>query len=304
MSSATRLASLVDAGLLPPGAAPERVATGAIWSEGPCWIPASQTLRWSDIPNDRILQWSWETGEMSEYATGVEFTNGRTIDDDGSVVQCSHGRRRIERDRDGVVEVLADSWNGHRFNSPNDIVVKRDGTVWFTDPPYGIIEAREGHPGWREYGDHWVFRYDPVTGDVRPVVLDVEEPNGLAFSPDESILYVADTSSVRKAEGVGNADIRAYDVTDGIRCKNGRIFGGVGEGFSDGFRVDEDGRIWTSCATGVEVYAPDGTFVGAVDVPELTANVCFGGPTGTTLFIAASTSLYRIETTKRDARHV
>ncbi|ROQ39663.1 gluconolactonase [Frondihabitans sp. PhB188] len=298
----TRLTDLADAGLVPAGAAPERLATGAIWSEGPCWIPASRTLRWSDIPNDRILQWSWDTGEMSVYASGVEFTNGRVIDDDGSVVQCSHGRRRVERDRDGVIEVIADQWNGYRFNSPNDVVVKRDGTVWFTDPPYGIIEAREGHPGFREYGDHWVFRADPVTGDVRPVVLDVEEPNGLAFSPDESVLYVADTSSARQPAGVGNRCIRAYDVTDGVRCKNSRVFATVGSGLADGFRVDAAGNVWTSCATGVEVYAPDGEFLGAVDLPELTANLCFGGPDGTTLFAAASTSLYSIATTTTDAR--
>lgn len=289
-------------GLVAPGTAVEQIATGATWSEGPCWIPSRRALRWSDIPGDRILEWSSDTGETSVYATGVEFTNGRTLDDDGAVIQCSHGRRRIERDRDGVVTAIATHWGGHRLNSPNDVVVKRDGTVWFTDPPYGIVEAREGHPGVREYSDHWVFRVDEATGEVRPVVLDVEEPNGLAFSPDESILYVADSSSVRKPEGVGNRHIRAYDVVDGIRCKNSRVFATVEHGFADGIRVDRSGNVWSSCATGIEVFAPSGERLGAVDVPELTGNLCFGGADGTTLFIAASTSIYRVETLTGDAR--
>ncbi|RKR75179.1 SMP-30/gluconolactonase/LRE family protein [Frondihabitans australicus] len=296
-------------GLIAPGADVVRIATGATWSEGPCWIPDRRALRWSDIPGDRILEWSEATGDTSVYAAGVEFTNGRTLDDAGSVIQCSHGRRRVERDtgrRDPagrpVVEVIADSWNGRRFNSPNDVVVKRDGTIWFTDPPYGIIEAREGHPGFREYGDHWVFRVDETTGDVRPVVLDVEEPNGLAFSPDESVLYVADSSSVRKPEGVGNRHIRAYDVVDGIRCKNSRVFATIESGFADGIRVDRAGNVWSSSAGGVEVFAPSGEHLGGVDLPELTGNLCFGGVDGSSLFIAASTSIYGVETLTGDAR--
>jgi gluconolactonase len=289
-------------GLVEPDARVERIATGAAWSEGPCWIPDRQALRWSDIPGDRILEWGWSTGETTVYANGVEFVNGRTLDGDGSVIQCSHGRRRIERDRDGVVTPIASHWNGRRFNSPNDVVVRRDGTIWFTDPPYGIIEAREGHPGFREYGDHWVFRVDEATGDVRPVVLDVEEPNGLAFSPDESVLYVADSSSVRKPEGVGNRHIRAYDVVDGVRCKNSRVFATIENGFADGIRVDRHGDVWSSSAGGVEVFAASGEHLGGIDVPELTGNLCFGGPDGSTLFVAASTSVYRVATLTGDAR--
>ncbi len=148
--------------LVPDPAAIERIATGSTWAEGPCWIPATGTLRWSDIPGDRILQWHEDTGETTEYASGVEFTNGRVLDGDGSVVQCSHGRRRVERDRDGVVTPIVDGWAGGRLNSPNDVVVARDGSVWFTDPAYGITQPREGHPGEREYGDHWVFRCGPA----------------------------------------------------------------------------------------------------------------------------------------------
>ena len=293
--------------LVPDPAAVERIATGSIWAEGPLWIPATRTLRWSDIPSNRIMQWHADTGESSVYGTDVEFTNGRTLDRDGSVIQCSHGRRRVERDRDGVVEVLVDSVDvgtGRvRFNSPNDVVVAPDGSVWFTDPAYGIIETREGHPGWREYGDHWVFRFDPVTGSLRPVVLDVEEPNGLAFSPDKRTLYVADSSAVRKAPGVGNRWIRAYDVVDGIRCKNGRTFAAFTEeqGLPDGIRVDVHGNVWSSSATGIVVLDPSGTQSGTVPIPELVGNLCFGGDDGTTLFVAGSTSIYRVETTVRDA---
>ena len=284
--------------LVPDPGALDRIATGSTWAEGPCWIPASRTLRWSDIPGDRILQWHQDTGETSTYAAGVEFTNGRTLDRDGSVVQCSHGHRRVERDRDGVVTPIVDGWGGGRLNSPNDVVVARDGSVWFTDPAYGITQPREGHPGEREYGDHWVFRCGPDGEDLRPVVLDLDEPNGLAFSPDERVLYVASSSS---AEPV----VRAYDV-DGRRVKNGRVLVRLdeGEGVPDGIRVDEHGNVWSSTHRGVTVFAPDGARIGDVAVPEVVSNLCFGGDDGTTLFVTATTSLYRIATTTRDAAAV
>jgi gluconolactonase len=290
------MTSITD--LVPDPAALERIATGSTWAEGPCWIPATRTLRWSDIPGDRILQWHADTGATDEYATAVEFTNGRTLDRDGSVVQCSHGNRRVERDRDGVVEVIADGWNGVRLNSPNDVVVSRDGAVWFTDPAYGITQPREGHPGEREYGDHWVFRCGPDGADLRPVVLDADEPNGLAFDPSERVLYLASSSGERPF-------IRAYDV-DGHRVKNGRVFATLapGEGAPDGIRVDTDGNVWSSSHDGIVVFAPDGTRIGEVPVPEVVANLCFGGDDGTILFIAASTSIYRIATRARDAAAV
>ncbi|MEO7015555.1 MAG: SDR family oxidoreductase [Leifsonia sp.] len=159
-----------------------QLCTGATWSEGPVWIPGRDVVRWSDIPGNRILEAEAEadalSGALSVYQTDVEFTNGRTLDDSGAVIQCSHGRRAIERDVDGQLTVLVDSWNGARFNSPNDVIVACDGTIWFTDPPYGIVQPHEGHPGEQEYGANFVFRFDPKTGSVHPVVTDLEEPNG------------------------------------------------------------------------------------------------------------------------------
>ncbi|MFJ7289790.1 SMP-30/gluconolactonase/LRE family protein [Curtobacterium sp. NPDC098951] len=287
--------------LVPDPGALERIATGSTWAEGPCWIPATRTLRWSDIPGDRVLQWHADSGETSVYAQGVEFTNGRTLDRDGSVVQCSHGHRRVERDRDGVVTPVVDRWHDVRLNSPNDVVVARDGSVWFTDPAYGITQPREGHPGEREYGDHWVFRCGPDGEDLRPVATDVDEPNGLAFDPSEQVLYVASSSGDEPV-------IRAYDRRGarGELLKNGRVFARLepGEGVPDGIRVDVDGNVWSSSHRGVVVFDPHGTRIGAVVVPEVTANLCFGGDDGTTLFLAATTSVYRIATTTRDAAAV
>lgn len=280
---------------------PERLVTGATWSEGPVWIPALGRLRFSDIPGDRILEWEEGMSEPAVYATGVEFTNGRILDRDGSVIQCSHGRRRVERDRAGVVDVIADRYEGARLNSPNDVIVTRDGDVLFTDPDYGITVSVEGHSGVREYGNGacWVFRVGPG-GVLTPIVTDMQQPNGLALSPDESILYIADTSAVARQDG--RYQIRAYDW-DGVAASNGRLFVAQ-DGASDGFRVDTAGNVWTSAADAVSVYSPDGALLLTVPVPEVVSNVAFGGADGTTLFLTASTSLYRIPTSARDATSV
>ncbi|MFI2566319.1 SMP-30/gluconolactonase/LRE family protein [Paenarthrobacter sp. NPDC018779] len=276
----------------------EKVFEGTIWAEGPVWIPQSQTVRWSDIPNNRILEYSPESGQTREYATAVEFTNGRTLDRDGSVVQCSHGRRRVERDHDGVVSAIVDSFGGHRLNSPNDVVVAKDGTVWFTDPPYGILPGTvEGHEGEQEYGGCYVFRFDPATQELTPVVTDLVHPNGLAFSPDESVLYVADTAGPDRGSPFR---IAAYPVGNGT-CGDGRTFVELEDNkVSDGFRVDVEGRVWTSAGASVRVYAPDGGLLTAVDVPERVSNLCFGGPDGQDLYLTATTSLYRLRTSTRD----
>ncbi|MFT4230747.1 MAG: SMP-30/gluconolactonase/LRE family protein [Microbacterium sp.] len=294
-----RDAGLAAAGLVAEGAVVERVHTGSIWAEGPLWIPARGRLRWSDIPNDCIREFDPATGASSLYAAGVEFTNGRALDRDGSVVQCSHGNRRVERDRDGAVETIVDRWDGARLNSPNDVVVHPDGSIWFTDPPYGITMPREGHPGEREYGDHFVFRVDPA-GRVAPVVTDVGEPNGLAFSPDLARLYVADSAEPAPGDV---RHIRVYDVRHGSRCKNGRAFAAMTpeDGVSDGIKVDAQGNVWSSSWTGVVVFDPDGAEIGRIPIPEVTANLCFGGPDGGDLYIAASSSIYRVRTRTRDA---
>lgn len=290
--------------ILPPDAAVVRVATGANWGEGPVWIPAERVVRWSDIPGNRILQFDPTTAATTVHRTKVEFTNGRTLDLTGTVIQCSHGRRAIESETGGVVTVLADSYNGVRLNSPNDVIVKSDNTIWFTDPPYGIVQAHEGHPGDREYGDNFVFRFDRATGTMTPAITDMEEPNGLAFSPDESLLYVSDTSSVLRTNGTGNRHIRMYDVIDGALCKNGRFFATVQDGVVDGLRVDVEGRVWASSSTGIVVFAPDGSELERIAVPEPVGNLCFGGDDGTDLYIAAATSLYKITTRVTDsARH-
>ena len=287
--------------LVRPGSVLRQIATGATWSEGPVWLPERGVVRWSDIPGNRILEVDPATESMSVYATDVEFTNGRTLGLDGEVLQCSHGRRSVERDVDGTVTTLVDRWDGDRLNSPNDLVVASDGAIWFTDPPYGIVQPHEGHPGEREYGANFVFRFEPSNGRVTPVITDVEEPNGLAFSPDESILYVSDTSCALRTDGTGNHHIVAYDVLPDWSCTNRRVFAVIETGVSDGFRVDEAGRVWTSSGDAVLVYAPSGELLQKIPVPETVANLCFGGAEGTTLFIAASTSIYSIETVVRQA---
>ncbi|WP_017198446.1 SMP-30/gluconolactonase/LRE family protein [Arthrobacter sp. M2012083] len=277
----------------------EKLFEGTVWAEGPLWIPQSQTVRWSDIPNNRILEFSPSTGATREYAAGVEYTNGRTLDRDGSVVQCSHGRRRIERDHDGVVTPIVEAFGEHRLNSPNDVVVAGDGTVWFTDPPYGILPGTvEGHEGEQEYGGCYVFRFDPETEELTPMVTDLVHPNGLAFSPDESLLYVADTAG--PALGVPFR-IAVYPVNGGS-CGAGSTFVELeDDAASDGFRVDIEGRVWTSAGSSVRVYAPSGALLAAVEVPEKVSNLCFGGADGQDLYLTATTSLYRLRTSTRDA---
>jgi len=277
----------------------ERLATGAIWSEGPVWIAEDDSVLWSDIPNDRMLRWSARDG-MRVWRERVEFTNGHARDLDGSLLHCSHGLRAIFRTAvDGSGQrTVVDRWKGRRFNAPNDIVVKSDGTIWFTDPPYGLIIPEEGHGGESEIGDCYVFRLDPRIGTVEPVTDLPEHPNGLAFSPDESMLYVSDTSGALPGHG-SNHCIWAFDVVEGRPLANGRVFAEVSPGVPDGFRVDAQGWIYTSAQDGVQVLHPDGTLIGRIRVPEKVGNVTFGGPGRDVLYIAASTSLYRIRLATR-----
>jgi len=289
---------MTDEALLRDDALVEPLGTGAGWSEGPLWLPAEGRVRWSDIPHDRILQWDAATGATSVHRDGVEYTNGRLLDTDGSVVQCSHGRRRLEREHpDGTVEEIVSTWQGRRFNSPNDVALAPDGSLWFTDPDYGIRQPSEGHPGEPEYGARWVFRWSPGDG-VAPVVTDIVQPNGIAFSPDGATVYVTDTA-IGLDDGPGHW-IRAYDVVDGgAGARDGRLFAVVDVGLPDGIAVDEQGRVWSSAGDGVHVFGVDGAELLFVPVPEPVANLCFGGVDGTDLFIAATTSLYRLRTRTR-----
>ncbi len=284
----------------------ERLCTGASWSEGPVWMPGTQQLLWSDIPNNRMLSWHAQQG-MSVWREAVEFSNGHVLEADGSLLHCSHGLRAITRtrfDAQGQAtadEVVVSHYQGRRLNSPNDVVVKRDGSIWFTDPPYGILSDHEGHQADSELGDCYVFRLDPPSGALRVVSDWAEEPNGLAFSPDESVLYVSDTSAALRTDGGGHHHIVAFDVVDGQDLANPRVFAVVNPGVSDGFRLDEHGFVYTSSQDSVQVFHPDGTRIGRIAVPEKVGNLVFGGPLGNELFICASTSLYRVGLNTRGA---
>ena len=254
---------------------------------------------WSDVVGNRVLRWHPE-GRVSVLLDPSEFQNGRTLDHDGSIVACSHGRRRLERlALDGTLTPIVERYREQRFNSPNDVIVKSDGTIWFSDPPYGITSDREGHAADSEIGDCLVFRLDPRTGELDAVTDWVEEPNGLAFSPDERLLYVADTSGAPNGLGGDNHHIAVFDVIDGRALANPRVFYTVDDGLADGFRVDVDGNVWTSANDGIHVVAPDGRRLGRLPVPERTANCVFGGPDLDRLFITASTSLYALDVATR-----
>jgi len=285
----------------------ERLCTGAVWSEGPVWMEEDDSVLWSDIPNNRMLRWSARDG-MTVWRDKVEFTNGHVREADGSLLHCSHGQRAIVRTRFGPGlqalgdEIVVDRFQRRRLNSPNDLVVKRDGTIWFTDPPYGILSDREGHAAPSELGKHYVFRFDPANGLLRIVSDFVVDPNGLAFSPDETLLYVSDTSAARQAGG--NHHIVAFDVLDGQDLASPRVFAIIAPGLADGFRIDVHGFVYTSSEDSVQVFHPDGTRIGRIAVPEKVGNLCFGGPGRDWMYICASTSLYRIRLGTRGVGHV
>ena len=263
----------------------ERLWTGGAWLEGPAWVPSLGVLLFSDIPNDRVMAYDPATGAVAVHRADAEFANGRTLDREGRVVQASHGRRAVEREDGGVLETLVDHWAGGRFNSPNDVIVASDGAVLFTDPPYGLHESgREGHPGAQDYDGCFVFRWD---GDAAtPVITDMVHPNGLALSPDESLLYVADTGFFWVPDGPRH--IRVYDTA----TWEGRPFVAPA-GIADGLRVDASGRVWTSSSEAIQVFSAAGDELAAIPFPERVSNLCFGGPDGRDLYVTASTSLYR-----------
>lgn len=271
----------------------DQLWTGGRWCEGPVWVPAGKYLLWSDIPNDRLLRWDACSGAVATFEQPCRNQNGHALDREGRVVACEHQARAVTRtEHDGSRTVLADRFEGRRLNSPNDVVVKSDGAVWFTDPTYGIDSDYEGDRAPSEIGASNVYRIDP-DGTVTLAVDDMVRPNGLAFSPDERLLYVADTGRSHRPDC--DPVIRAYPVApDGASLHDGHIFATCESGFFDGFRVDTDGNVWISAGDGVHVFDPDGTLLGKIRIPEAVANVAFGGPKRNRLFICATTSLYAL----------
>jgi gluconolactonase len=269
----------------------ERLVSGFRWAEGPAYFPASRYLIWSDIPNDRIMRYDEVSGAIHVYRAPSRFSNGNTIDRQGRLITCEHGGRQVTRtEHDGSLTVLASHYEGKRLNSPNDAVVRSDGSIWFTDPAYGIDSDYEGHKGESEIGACHVYRIDPQSGEIRIVADDFARPNGIAFSLDERKLYVADTGATHAPDGPRH--IRVFDVNEAGRLTGGEVFATCYHGLFDGFRLDEDGRIWTSAGDGVHCYEPDGTLIGKILVPEIVANVVFGGPRRNRLYICATTSVY------------
>jgi len=271
----------------------EKLWTGARWAEGPAYLPAARHLIFSDIPNDRLLRFNEDDNTISVFLTPCGHQNGHTVDHEGRLVACEHSGRVVSRiEHDGTHKVLASHYQGKRFNSPNDIVQKSDGSFWFTDPTYGIDSEYEGYVTESEIGGSYVYRIDP-SGAVTALITDMKKPNGIAFSPDESLLYVADTGTTHDPSFA--PVIRAFPVKpDGKTVGEGKLFCTCDAGLYDGFRVDTKGNIWTSTGVGVYTYAPDGTLIGKTPVPEIVGNVTFGGPKRNRLYIMGQTSLYSI----------
>ncbi len=271
----------------------ERLATDCRWAEGPVWFGDARCLLWSDIPNNRIRRWDEESGAVTDFRRPSNYANGNTRDRQGRLLTCEHGRRVTRTEYDGSITVLMDRWEGKRLNSPNDIVVKSDGSIWFTDPPFGILGNYEGDVAEQEIGAN-IYRIDPHTGRATIVADDVLGPNGLAFSPRETHLYVVES------RGTPNRKIRTFNVVDSTKLTHSRVLVDAGPGSPDGLRCDTDGNLWcgwgmgTPELDGVMVFNPGGDPIGRIALPERCANLCFGGQKRNRLFMAASHSLYAL----------
>jgi gluconolactonase len=272
----------------------ERIADGCRWSEGPVWFGDGRFLLWSDIPNNRIMKWDEETGAVSVFRKPSNNSNGNTRDRQGRLVTCEHDARRVTRTEiDGSITVIADKFDGKPLNSPNDLCVKSDGSIWFTDPPFGILGFYEGHKAEPQLPTN-VYRWDATTKELAAVITDINRPNGIAFSPDEKILYVVEGGNSPRT-------INAYDVSeDGTKLSNKRAaITADDNGSPDGFRLDVDGNLWCGWGTGegldgLSIFNPQGKLIGRIDLPERCANLCFGGRYRNRLFMAASTSVYSL----------
>ena len=274
----------------------EELASGFRWVEGPVWMGDWDCLLFQDLPRNRIMRWSERDG-ISIYREPSNFANGQTRDRQGRLVSCSHrGRCLYRTEHDGRVVTLVDTHAGKRLNSPNDVVVKSDGTIWFSDPPYGISNDYEGGIQTSEQPAA-LYRYDPATGDIRAAAGDFDGPNGLAFSPDEKRLYVAETGD--QSKGTSRQHIRVFDVADDGRLSGGEVFHKITHGYCDGMKVDEDGNVWSSAGDGVHCLSPQGKLLGKIKVPDTVANLAWGGAHRNRLFICASQRLYAIFLNRR-----
>ena len=259
---------------------------GTLWAEGPCYVPHLDMLVWSDNPNNRMMK--IKNNEVTEFRNPSNFCNGNTLDNDENIISCSHGGRCVYKIDDDVnVEILVDNYEGKKFNSPNDICVKSDGSIWFTDPPYGILSDYEGYPGEPEYGGCYVFRYDPKNNNLSVITKNLDRPNGICFSHDEKKIYIADTGENIKC-------LYVFDVNEN-EISNQKLVYDFKPFFSDGFRSDIDGNIWTSAGKAVKCFDPNGTLIGQLLVPELVSNLEFGGKEGNILYVTATSSLYSLE---------
>jgi len=278
--------------LVLPNVRLRKISGGHLWTEGPVWFPAHQCLLFSDIPNQKIFRWMCD-GSVNEFRDQSDFANGNTRDMNGCLVTCQHGSRTVTRtEHNGKITTLADGFEGRRLNSPNDVVVKTDGSIWFTDPTYGILSNYEGYKATPEQEFNNVFRLEPETGIVESVAQDFRQPNGLAFSNDEKLLYVTESGSSHDA--TIPAVIRVYDVVGESALGNGRDFAEIDNGLPDGIRVDCYGNVWSSAADGVHCFDPGGKLLGKVLVPETVSNLTFGGARGNELMITATSSVYAI----------
>jgi len=270
----------------------ERLWSGARWTEGPAYFPAGRFTLFSDIPNDRIMRYDETDGSVSVFRTPCGYANGHTVDRQGRLVSCEHGGRRVTRtEHDGRITVIADNYQGKRLNSPNDVVVKSDGSIWFTDPPYGIMSDYEGHKAEPEIGN-FVFRVDGHTGEISVVADDFIRPNGLAFSRDEKQIYIVDSAGGRVKGHPKH--IRVFDVSDDNTLSGGKEFADCTAGRFDGMRFDEAGRLWTATDDGIHCLDTDGTLIGKIKIPEICSNVVFGGAKRNYLYICATNSLYGV----------
>ncbi len=270
----------------------ERLWTGGRWTEGPAWFAAGRYLVFSDIPNNRLMRYDETNGSVSEFRKPSNNCNGNTTDPHGRLVTCEHLTRQVTRtEHDGSVTVIASHFNGKRFNSPNDVVVKSDGSIWFTDPSYGILTDYEGIAATPELERCDVYRVDGHSGEITVVADDFMKPNGIAFSRDESLLYIADTGLSHNPDGPKH--IRTLKVkSDGKSLGTSKVFADCSAGFFDGFRVDRQDRLWSSAGDGVHCFMPSGDLIGKIKLPEICGNVCFGGALRNRLFMCGTTSLY------------